>query len=54
VASTPSLAQLALLDVIVLGALGGSVTHEFAALNTLMRFRDARLQLSLVSDHNVA
>jgi thiamine pyrophosphokinase len=41
----------ALLDVLVLGGLGGSVTHEFASFNTLIRYSGhPRIRLSLISD----
>jgi thiamine pyrophosphokinase len=50
-----SAARAAPIDVVVFGALGGSVTHEFAAFNTLMRYsQHPFLQLSLASQHNLA
>jgi thiamine pyrophosphokinase len=43
------------LEVLAFGALGGSVTHEFAAFNTLMRHSNhPTLRLSLASDHTFA
>lgn len=43
------------LEALAFGALGGSVTHEFAAFNTLMRHSShPSLRLSLASDHTFA